>query len=214
MIAVMSASDRRAAPGRAGCHPRRGHLGWAYYVLSTAGQYVAAHRLSPWVRKLQDELGIGALGHRGPAAQLIAVSVVLYHHVARCFQRGAVYHDVAADQQAGAVVRQPPVCGDELVGRRPATVGEVLAVAAFASRFGRVMPLRRVSGSYSALHRSAVRFSFYLASRHSLEVDVCRTYTSYSSPYTTYSCQRRAEKRPSSKVRPGPPGANRRPRWR
>src|SRR5260370_42572245 len=33
-------------------------------------------------------------------------------------------------------------------------------VAAFASRFGRVMPLRRVSGSDRALHRSAVRFSF------------------------------------------------------
>src|ERR1700736_3239135 len=33
-------------------------------------------------------------------------------------------------------------------------------VAAFASRFGRMMPLRRVSGSDSALRRSAVGFSF------------------------------------------------------
>ena len=57
-------------------------------------------------------------------------------------------------------MRQPPVCGDELVGRRPATVGEVSLVAAFASRFDRVMPSRRVSGSDSALYRNAVRFSF------------------------------------------------------
>jgi len=49
-----------------------GHLGRADDVLSTPGQPVAAHGLPPWVRQLQDELRIGALGHRGPPAQLLA----------------------------------------------------------------------------------------------------------------------------------------------
>ena len=53
--------------------------------------------------------------------------VVLDHHVARCFQRRAVDHDVAADQQSCAGERQRPVGGDELVGRCPATVGQMLA---------------------------------------------------------------------------------------
>jgi len=81
---------------------REGHLGRADDVVSTPAQPVAAHGLAPWVRQLQDELGIGALGHRGPPAQLFAVSAVLDYHVARCFQRSAVDHDVAADHQPGA----------------------------------------------------------------------------------------------------------------
>ena len=108
-----------------------GHLGWADDVLSTPGQHVAAHRLPPWVGQLQDELGVGALGHPGPAAQLREVSAVLDDHVARCFQRGAVDHDVATDQQPCAGVRQRPVGGDELVGRCPPTVREMLAGRGF-----------------------------------------------------------------------------------
>jgi hypothetical protein len=104
-----------------------GHLGRADDVLSTPAQPVAAHGVPPWVRQLQDELDIGALGHLGPPAQLLPVSGVLDHHVARCFQRRAIDHHVAADQQPGAGERQRPVGGDELVGRCAATIGQMLA---------------------------------------------------------------------------------------
>jgi len=69
-----------------------------------------------------------AAAHRRNCSRCRAV---LDYHVARRFQRRTVDHDVAADQQPGAGERKRPVGGDELVGRCPATVGQMLAGSGF-----------------------------------------------------------------------------------
>jgi hypothetical protein len=126
-------------------------------------------------------------GHRGPPAQLLAVSAVLDHHVARRFQRRAVDHDVAADQQPGAGERQPPVGGDELVGRCPATVGQMLAGRGLRE------PVRQgnatAQGKWLGQRIAPVTRSILIHLSPPFAFVVCRTCTLYSKSCTQYSCQ-------------------------
>src|SRR5882757_9888568 len=85
-------------------------------------------------------------------------------------------------------------------------------VAAFASRFGRMMPLRRASGSDSALRRSVVRFLFIKVRRPGLLYVVHVRCIAEHIRGTVVNA--RDERRPSYQVRPDLPRGNLGPRWR